>query len=48
MKNLTVRFATTPDAEALVGIYAPYILNTAITYEYEIPSVAEFARRNET
>ena len=48
MKNLTVRFATTPDAEALVGIYALYILNTAITYEYEIPSVAEFARRIET
>ena len=48
MKNLTVRFATTSDAEALVGIYAPYILNTAITYEYEIPSVAEFARRIET
>ncbi len=48
MKNLTFRFATTPDAEALVAIYAPYILNTAITYEYEIPSVAEFARRIET
>ena len=48
MKNLTFRFATTPDAEALVVIYAPYILNTAITYEYEIPSVAEFARRIET
>ena len=48
MKNLTFRFATTSDAEALVAIYAPYILNTAITYEYEIPSVAEFSRRIET
>ena len=45
---LTIRFATPADAEALVAIYAPYILKTAITYEYEIPSVAEFARRIET
>ena len=45
---LTLRFATHADAEALVAIYAPYILKTAITYEYEIPSVAEFARRMET
>ena len=45
---LTLRFATHADAEALVAIYAPYILKTAITYEYEIPSTAEFARRIET
>ncbi|MBQ9781271.1 MAG: N-acetyltransferase [Clostridia bacterium] len=48
MTDLIIRLATTTDAEALVAIYAPYILNTAITYEYEIPSVAEFARRIET
>ena len=46
--SLTLRFADPADAEALVAIYAPYILKTAITYEYEIPSVAEFARRIET
>ena len=45
---LTIRFATPTDAEALVAIYAPYILKTAITYEYEIPSTAEFAHRIET
>lgn len=45
---LTIRFATPADAEALVAIYAPYILKTAITYEYEIPSAAEFAHRIET
>jgi phosphinothricin acetyltransferase len=32
----------------LVAIYAPYIQKTAITYEYGIPSTAEFARRIET
>lgn len=46
--SLTLRFATPADAGALVAIYAPYILKTTITYEYEIPSVAEFARRIET
>lgn len=45
---LTIRFAYPADAEALVAIYAPYILKTAITYEYEIPSTAEFAHRIET
>ena len=45
---LSIRFASPADAEALVAIYAPYILKTAITYEYEIPSTAEFARRIET
>ena len=45
---LTIRFATPADAEALVAIYAPYILKTAITYEYEIPTTAEFSRRIET
>lgn len=48
MTNLSVRFATPADAETLVAIYAPYIRKTAITYEYEVPSVAEFARRIET
>ena len=45
--RVTLRFATPADAEALVAIYAPYILKTAITYEYEIPSAEEFARRIE-
>ena len=45
---LTLRFATPTDAEALVAIYAPYIQKTAITYEYEIPSVTEFAERIRT
>ena len=46
--SITLRFASPADAKALVAIYAPYIRKTAITYEYEIPSVEEFARRIET
>ena len=45
---LTMRFATPADAEALVMIYAPYVLNTAITYEYVIPTPEEFAQRIQT
>lgn len=44
-KNITIRLARPEDAPALVEIYAYYILNTAVTYEYEVPSVDAFAGR---
>ena len=40
-----IRFAGPEDAEALAGIYAPYVLQTAITFEYEPPTAEEFRRR---
>lgn len=40
-----LRVATPEDAAALVDIYAPYVRETAITFEYDVPSVAEFAAR---
>ena len=43
--NVRLRMATTKDAQILVGIYAPYVENTAISFEYEAPSVEEFSRR---
>lgn len=33
------------DAEELMSIYAPYVKNTAISFEYEIPTVEEFMNR---
>ena len=45
MDNITIRLARPEDAPALLEIYAPYVLNTAITYEYEVPSAEEFAGR---
>ena len=33
------------DAEELLAIYAPYVEKTAITFEYEVPSVEEFKGR---
>jgi phosphinothricin acetyltransferase len=33
------------DASAILNIYAPFIINTAITFEYDLPTVSEFAER---
>ncbi|MDR0297593.1 MAG: GNAT family N-acetyltransferase [Streptococcaceae bacterium] len=41
------RLAKVADAATLLAIYAPYIEKTAITFEYELPSVAEFGQRIE-
>lgn len=40
-----IRIAGEADAAALAAIYAPYVTNTAITFEYEPPTAEEFARR---
>lgn len=40
-----IRIATIKDAEQLLQIYAPYVEKTAITFEYEIPSLEEFESR---
>ena len=44
-KQLKIRTATPEDARTLVAIYAPYVENTSITFEYTVPSVEEFAGR---
>ncbi len=41
---LKIRFASEADAENLLKIYEQYI-DTTITFEYVLPSVAEFQRR---
>lgn len=46
MKNTTIiRKAEEGDAQELLDIYAPYVTDTAITFEYEIPSTEEFRER---
>lgn len=45
MENYKIRIATREDAEELLAIYAPYVKKTAITFEYDVPSVEEFAGR---
>ena len=40
-----IRTANPGDADKLLAIYAPYVEKTAITFEYKVPSVAEFSSR---
>lgn len=43
--DLNIREVKEADAEAILAIYAPYIEKTAITFEYTVPTVAEFRER---
>lgn len=45
--NVKIRTVSPEDAEKLLEIYAPYVLNTAISFEYEVPALSEFRRRIE-
>lgn len=47
MNDVKIRLAQKSDAATLVAIYAPYIENTSVTFEYEVPTVEEFAARIE-
>lgn len=42
---LPVRVATESDAEALLGIYRPYVEETAVSFEMECPTAEDFAGR---
>ena len=43
--KVTLRAATPDDAAGIREVYAPYVRETAITFEYEVPSKKEFERR---
>lgn len=45
--DIKIRTADVLDAQALLEIYAPYVKNTAITFEYEVPGVSDFQQRIE-
>ena len=42
---IRLRTACEEDAEALLDIYAPYVEHTAVSFEYEVPSVEGFRER---
>lgn len=46
-RNFHLRIAKPEDAEEILKVYAPYVEKTAITFEYEVPSVEEFRGRIE-
>ena len=43
--DIQIRTAAVSDAQEILDIYAPYVRNTAITFEYEVPSLKEFEKR---
>lgn len=40
-----IRIAEERDIPAILEIYGPYVLNTTITFEYDVPTREEFTRR---
>ncbi len=40
-----IRIVRPDDAAALLSIYAPYVAGTAVSFEYDVPSEAEFRER---
>ena len=44
---MSIRQATTADVPQILAIYAPYVENTAISFEYTVPTLVEFTQRFE-
>lgn len=44
---MTIRDARRSDVTAMLAIYAPFVEHTAVSFEYDVPTEAEFARRLE-
>ena len=45
MNDLIIREACLDDAERLAEIYSHYVINTAVSFEYEAPTAEEFRER---
>lgn len=42
---MSIRQATVADLPRILEIYGPYVKNTAISFEYTVPTLEEFTRR---
>ena len=45
--DLIIKFVKIEDAPSLLSIYSQYVVNTAITFEYDVPSLEEYVQRIE-
>lgn len=45
---IVIRIATEKDIPAILEIYGPYVLTTTHTFEYTVPTLAEFTERFKT
>nr|MBQ8243611.1 N-acetyltransferase [Oscillospiraceae bacterium] len=43
-----IRIAIDADVPAMLAIYAPYVQNTTVSFEYAVPTAEEFLRRFQT
>lgn len=43
--NITIRIAKIEDADKLLKIYSYYVTNTAISFEWNVPSLQDFSER---
>lgn len=43
--NATIRLITTADIAGVLEVYRPYIEETSISFEYEVPTLEEFTQR---
>ena len=43
---MEIRLATVVDAEEILAIYAPYVRNTAITFEYDVTSAPRLLKES--
>lgn len=46
--EILIRQANISDAENILAVYAPYILNTEISFEIKVPTIEEFTKRIES
>ncbi|MBI5916263.1 MAG: N-acetyltransferase [Bacteroidetes bacterium] len=46
--QLTIRLITESDASEVLEIYKPYVLDTIISFEYEVPTLEEYLQRIKT
>ena len=44
-KDILIRNASPEDAERLLSIYRPYVTDTAVTFEYDVPDLEAFRHR---
>lgn len=45
LMNKKIRLATEADSTSVLEIYAPFVKDTVISFEYEVPTVSEFSKR---
>ena len=42
---MSIRFAREADLPQILGLYAPYVAETTVSFEYEVPTLSEFSHR---